>query len=284
MRPHPRVGAFAALGLSALTLSLSLPAHAVSVLVWDNDRGRTLCDPNVPTCGSEIGSEQGVVQSLIVNGITPVVTTDLPSDLTNFDGIFVCLGWRTTADMAGQITTAQDLQLHNFLTTGRPVYVEGNDFARDHMSSLLLTDFGARFNNDGNPSSVGTVDSLIGFANSYAQGMLFDFPFRSPQDNFPDDVLPCLSPCRPGVLLFDDQNGPGKGVSYPSESGAPAGHRGGRGATSFLTVTLASFIDGPPPSTRREFMRRTIGYFGLGATSVDPLNGTTWGTIKGLYR
>ena len=277
-------------GCASMSLFV-VPARATSapsVLVWDNDTGETFCDPDAhgEVC-VEVGTELGLVRAITNNGGVASVVTQLPSDLSPYAAVYVTLGWSTPASPAGQISAAEQVELADYITSGHPVFLQGNDFAHDYNHTPLLDLFGAVFNGSGSDST-GNVSQLIGRSGTIAQGMVFSYPFGTVADTGVDDVLPGGN--TPGDIVFDDQNGPGKAMSSPSEGGSPRGKsRGGggptpqsvaRGRTVLFTTVYGAMPDGVPPATKDVLMGRVLVNFGLLATPARP---TTWGGIKGLF-
>jgi hypothetical protein len=281
---------FLACVLSVLACAFhTIPLNAAAaprVLLWDNDKGRTACDPDINTGCVLIGTEVGLIRALQANGITPEVVTQLPPSLTGYAAVYITLGWRMGTDQEGQITSAQQTELDRYIHSGGAVFLQGNDFARDSApGSALMNDFGVVFNNDGNPDSIGTVKTLYGISRTFTEGMVFPYEYRQLPDNYPDDVLP--GGPDPGDIIFNDQGGPGKGASSPSESGLAPGEF--RGATVLFTIGFGYMKDGPLPSTKTYLMHQILGYFGLVPTAVDDPRGrrstqSTWGRIKALLR
>ena len=282
------------LAMMAGCASMSLfvfPARAMSppsVLVWDNDNGETFCDADVhgDVC-AEVGTEVALVRAITNNGGVASVVTQLPADLTPYSAVYVTLGWSTPTSPAGQISETEQVELADYINSGHPVFLQGNDFAHDYNRTQLLDLFGAVFNGSGSDSS-GNVSQLIGRSGTIAQGMVFSYPFGTVADTGVDDVLPGGN--WPGDILFDDQNGPGKAMSSPSEGGSPRGKsRGGggptpqsvvRGRTVLFTTVYGAMPDGVPPATKDLLMGRVFVDFGLLATPARP---TTWGGVKALF-
>ncbi len=285
------LSALAVVSLAVAPASAAPRAHTATllprILIWDNDNGVTLCDPDIAaTACVPVGTEVGLVRAVIDNGGDPWLVTQLPSDLSTYDAVYITLGWATASGPAGQISTADQQTLVNYIEDGHPVFLEGNDFAHDYQGTTLLSLFGAVYNGDG--STEGNVSQLIGRPGTFAQGMTFGYPFGSAADFSVDDVLPGGS--NPGVILFDDQNGPGKAMSSPSEGGAPRGKGRGdggpatqsvtRGRTVLFTTSFGAMPDGLPPSTKDLLMGRVLVNFGLLVTPAPP---ATWGSIKALF-
>jgi len=70
-------------------LLLPMLGFAQNVFVWDYDNNYTCT--NLDT-DEEWGIQQGVVEALQANGISPVVQTILPANLSNYDIVFVICG------------------------------------------------------------------------------------------------------------------------------------------------------------------------------------------------
>lgn len=278
-------GATAAVAAPRLAPASSGPA----ILVWDNDNGVTLCDPDLSvTACVEVGTEVALVRSIIDNGGVPVVVPELPTDLTPYDAVYITLGWATPNCSAGHVTSDEQARLIAYNAAGHAVFLEGNDVAETYQNTPFLEMFGAIFNYTGTIGG-GNVSQLIGRSGSFAQGMVFSYPFGSAADSGVDDVLP--GGPHPGQVLFDDQAGPGKAMSSPSEGGAPrrrprAGGDprpatvAGPGPTVLFTASFSAMPDGLPPSTKDLLMGRVLLHFGLAATAEQP---STWGAIKALF-
>ena len=63
---------------------------AQNVFIWDRDDGNTIMNPEDPW--TYVGLEYAIVKALMENGITSVINTVLPDDLSNYDIIFAILG------------------------------------------------------------------------------------------------------------------------------------------------------------------------------------------------
>lgn len=75
---------------AALVLLFALPLCASNVFVWNYD------DEDVFYCdeyGDEVDCAYWIEQTLLYNGHTCSVDTELPSDLSPYDVVFVETGW-----------------------------------------------------------------------------------------------------------------------------------------------------------------------------------------------
>jgi hypothetical protein len=77
-----------------LLLAFSLPALAPGqeILVWDHDKGsyNMFYDPETSLY---VGCEFGIQRALENNGYDYTTTPWLPGDLSQYDVIFIVLGW-----------------------------------------------------------------------------------------------------------------------------------------------------------------------------------------------
>ncbi len=63
---------------------------AQSVFIWDRDDGNTIMNPEDPW--TYVGLEYAIMNALTENGITAVIDTVLPDDISNYDILFAILG------------------------------------------------------------------------------------------------------------------------------------------------------------------------------------------------
>jgi hypothetical protein len=81
---------FRILVAAAMVTLLAAPALPQQILLWDRDNGKTFQDPET---GSYVGCEYGIQQALAANGYTCATLTNLPADISQYDIIYVVLGW-----------------------------------------------------------------------------------------------------------------------------------------------------------------------------------------------
>ena len=63
---------------------------AQSVFIWDRDNESTIINPDDPWV--YVGLEYAILNALAENGITPVIDTVLPDDISGYDILFAILG------------------------------------------------------------------------------------------------------------------------------------------------------------------------------------------------
>lgn len=91
--------------------------------------------------------------------------------------------------------------LVNFINSGKGVYWEGTNIASDHNSTELWNLFGASYTGTG--PDTGDVMSLTGNANTFADGMEFNY---SPYGEYPNARVNRIS-ATDGIALLDSDNG-----------------------------------------------------------------------------
>ena len=77
------------IGAIILSFNLLAEAQTPNVLIWDHDNDSHYTDPDD---GQLRGSEYGLQQALSANNVTYTTLSFLPSDLSNYDIVFVALG------------------------------------------------------------------------------------------------------------------------------------------------------------------------------------------------
>lgn len=81
---------YAFIGLLTLLIMLfANSVHGLEVLIWDNDLGATIDDPEG---AGTVGCEYAIQQALTANGISYTTLTDMPLDLSPYDLVFITLG------------------------------------------------------------------------------------------------------------------------------------------------------------------------------------------------
>jgi hypothetical protein len=260
-----------------LTSSVAFAGANPSILIWDNDQDKTFLHPDSAGTPPLIGCEELIAESLVDAGYTDLsVTTDLPLDLSGYGVIFICLGWRDSQfDSAGMITSDEQNRLAVFLANTGPIYIEGNDFARDYSGTAFLDLFGAEYIADGTPGDLLHVTGIVG---TFTEGLEYEYPHLMGPGSYPDEILPGGpdpgfrifegSPCR-GIARLD----PGKATKIEDR-------------TVFLSFVFGAIRNDTlrQDSTRVELMARIMEFFGFGPTAAEPPAGSTWGAIKELMR
>ena len=71
-------------------MALVLPCQSQNILVWDNDNAATIA---IPESSIEVSCSYGIEKALNENGYTYFTSETLPDDLSQFDIIFIILGF-----------------------------------------------------------------------------------------------------------------------------------------------------------------------------------------------
>lgn len=190
--------------------------------------------------------------------------------LTDYDAIFLDLGYRTTLASAGMITQTERNELSAYVdssggsTTGGPLMVDGNDFGYMYDTTKLFSKyFGAEFKGDGAPYTTGNIDTLIG--HEFAKDQILPYCYKELPDNYPDSIRP-IAP--DGKLILEGGNF-SKWMAGYSVGSSMAWFEHGR--TQFSTIynsfTPSAITGTIHPHTYSEYYRRCLGHLGL---SVQP--------------
>jgi hypothetical protein len=261
-----------------LTSAISTAGVDPNILVWDNDRDKEFPHPDSIGSPPLIGCEVLVEESLFRAGYENItVSTDLPLELSSYDAIFICLGWRNSEyDSAGVITLDEQNRLASYLSSTGPIYIEGNDFARDYDTTGFFQLFGADYIADG--AQTANLTYVTGVPGTFTEDLEYGYLYTLGPDSYPDEILPGGS--DPGFKIFEGS--PCRGIARldPGKTNRIADR------TVFLSFVFGALRDAPAPdvSTKIELMSRIMQFFGFSPTSVEPPAGSTWSKIKKLLR
>lgn len=187
-----------------------------------------------------------ILNSLLANNIFAEYLTSFPSDISGYYTMFVCLGTGTKKYV---LSSAQGQSLANVLNVGGKIYMEGGDTwyydPKTAVHNLLMINGVVDGSND--------LNTEVGQSGTLAEGMTFAFQ----GDN---EFIDHITPVSPAQTIFKN-NSPlyNTAISYSGVVYKSIG-------SSFEFGGLA---DGNFPSTKNEYMRRIISFFGL---SASPLN------------
>jgi hypothetical protein len=266
------------LALVWMAVSICCAGANPSILIWDNDRDRVFPHPDSIVSPPIVGCEELIEESLARSGYTDItVSTDLPVDLSSYGVIFVCLGWRDSEhDTAGTITLDEQSRLAMFLASTGPIYIEGNDFARDYDTTGFLQLFGAEYLSDGEQTA--NLTHVTGIAGTFTENLEYEYLYTLGPDSYPDEIWP--GGPEPGFRIFEGS--PCRGIARldPGKANKVADR------TVLLSFVFGALRDAPARgvSTKVELMSRIMEFFGFGPTSAEPPSGSSWGTIKELMK
>ncbi len=146
MRMNSRIGILFVMGF----LMGSMPAicTAADILIWDDDLDNTLPIPGTPY---HYGYEDGIEEALTNLGYDYDTVSVLPTDLSDYNVIFITLGvWCTGCGSTppSAVGTADQARLVEFLDDGNAIYIEGVDVGSDHVGTEFFNHFGTEFVHD----------------------------------------------------------------------------------------------------------------------------------------
>ncbi len=243
-----------------LILLLSLLASttpALEVLVADYDGGYTFDDPDG---GGQIGSEEPLLDALADLGHAVESVDVLPTDLDDYDVVFVLLGTFPNSQPLGY----DELQALEDFASWKGLYLEGGDVGFDYHSTALWSLLGADYLHDGNRYTDGNVEAVDGVPGTLSAGLTFDCPGY--QTNYTDNYLDELTNDGGTVVLT------GRPMGNISNARAVARSAGGRSVVS--SVLFASLADGD--STKVDYLEALLGFLAE-TMSVEE---RSWGAIK----
>ncbi|MEO0190816.1 MAG: hypothetical protein ABIL18_07535, partial [candidate division WOR-3 bacterium] len=120
--------------------------------------------------------------------------------LSPYKQVIVSLGFRLNDTPAGIISTEDQYELENYISSGKPVLLMGNDFGYMYSGTSLFNKFHATFVSDGYPYTTGNIDTLYGQSGTFAQNETLAYQYKKEADNYVD----IISPTAGGKLLLAD--------------------------------------------------------------------------------
>ena len=187
--------------------------------------------------------------------------------LTDYDAIFLDLGYRTTLSSAGTITQTERNELSAYVDTssvhtGGPLMVDGNDFGYMYDTTQLFSKyFGVEFKGDGAPYTTGNIDTLYGDEDAFAKGQKLPYCYQELSDNYPDSIRP-VAPN--GKLILEGGDFSEWMAGYSVGSSMAWFDQGRTQYSTIYNSFIPSAITGTiHPHTYAEFYRRCLGHMGL---------------------
>jgi hypothetical protein len=181
-----------------------------------------------------------VHSALTDNGIYAEYKNSMPGDLSNYSTLFVCLG---TSDKKHVLSTNEGQKLANFLNAGGRLYMEGGDTWFADPKTAVHPKFKTNGVMDGN----GDLSTLTGQNGQFAEELSFSYT----GDN---EFIDHISPNNPAFCLFKNM--------MPIYISAVA-YDEGTYKTIASSFEFGGLTDGAFPSTKTEYMRRIIEFFGI---------------------
>lgn len=189
-------------------------------------------------------SGPSILSALNANSVYAEYKTTMPGSLSGYQTLFVCLGVGTKKHV---LSTADGQKLANFLNAGGKLYMEGGDTWYYDPKTAVHPMFKANGVMDGGSD----LSTETGQTGQFAEGLSYTYTGDK-------DFIDHISPLSPAFSLFKNML-----PIYISAVGYDAG--------TYRTIASAfefgGLANGDAPSTRNEYMRRIIDFFGILSTS-----------------
>ncbi len=185
-------------------------------------------------------SGPSIKSSLIANNVFTEYKTVMPADVSGYSTLFVCLGVGTNKHV---LSTNEGQKLAAFVEAGGRLYMEGGDtWFLDPKTAVH-----PKFKTNGVMDGGSDLSIETGQAGQFAEGLSFTY-------NGDKDFIDHISPLTPAFTLFKN-NAP----LYITAVAYDAG--------TYRTIASAfefgGLVNGETPSTRDEYMKRIIEFFGI---------------------
>ncbi len=185
-------------------------------------------------------SGPSVQSALISNSVFAEYKTAMPADLSNYSTLFVCLGVSTNKHV---LTTNEGQKLAAFVDAGGRLYMEGGDTWYYDPKTAVHPKFKANGVMDGGND----LSSETGQGGQFAEGLTFTY-------NGDNEFIDHVSANSPAFNLFKNMT-----PLYISAVAYDAGNY----RTIASAFEFGGLANGDAPSTRNEYMRRIIEFFGI---------------------
>lgn len=187
------------------------------------------------------------VQTFDELGLFADYKTTIPSNLSDYSMVFVCLGIYFTNHV---LTENEAQMLKNFLEDGGNVYMEGRlTWYNDPQTSLQ-----PMFNISPKFTNFYRIDTVYNIPGTFSNGMQFAYEMTQPYNNH---LLHAVEPATEIFKLLPD--------SLPAMVAYEApGYK-----TIGTNIEFGGLVNGTNPSTRRELLLRMLQFFGQNLTSVN---------------
>ena len=187
-----------------------------------------------------------ILESLQANNVYAEYLLSMPSDLSGYKALFVCLGTGTKKHV---VTSAEGQLLADFVTAGGKLYMEGADVWYYDPKTAVHPLFMINGIMDG----ANDLNKEIGQVSSFTEGLTLNY---SGDNEFIDHIAPT------GTAF----------TIYKNESPyfiTAVAYDGGTYKTIGSAFEFGGLVNGELPATRDEYMLRIIQFFGILAS---PLN------------
>ena len=138
-------------------------------------------------------------------------------------------------------------KLTAYLNAGGALYIEGNDFARDHADTDFFKLLGCGYVDEGGNWFRGKIFDLEGQDGTLARGC---------NPTYLDEIEPNESPdiieAKDGELIFASQDGKGRAVAYNNQT---EGYR-----VIVSSFVFGAIVDEKKPNNKKEIMKRYMKF------------------------
>jgi PKD repeat protein len=185
-------------------------------------------------------SGPSIQSALISNSVFAEYKTTFPADLDGYTTLFVCLG---VSNKKHVLTTNEGQMLAVFVDGGGRLYMEGGDTWFYDPKTAVHPKFKANGVMDGGND----LSSENGQAGQFSEGLTFSY-------NGDNEFIDHISATTPAFNLFKN--------AAPLYISAVA-YDAGTYRTIASAFEFGGLVNGDAPSTRNEYMRRIIDFFGI---------------------
>jgi PKD repeat protein len=185
-------------------------------------------------------SGPAIQTSLVANNVFAEYKTTMPTDISGYSTLFVCLGVGTKKHV---LTTVEGQKLAAFIDAGGNLYMEGGDTWYYDPKTAVHPKFNANGVMDGSSD----LSTEIGQTGQFMDGISFTY-------NGDKDFIDHIAPIAPAFMLFKNET--------PLYISAVA-YDAGTYRTIASAFEFSGLQNGMAPSTRDEYMRRIIEFFGI---------------------
>lgn len=145
------------------------------------------------------------------------------------------------------ISSVELSRLSSFLKSGKAIYIEGNDFARDHKDTEFFKLLGCEYIDDGGNWYRGRIYSIQGQTKTIADKIEMEY-----LDIIEPNESPDIIGATEGRLILSSSEGKGRAVAYFNKE------NGSKVIVS--SVVFGALIDGQRSNTKKELMKRYLKF------------------------
>jgi PKD repeat protein len=186
-------------------------------------------------------SASHMMSALANNDLTAEYSITVPSDLSLYNSIFLCLGIYSDNHV---LTSAEGQTFANYLNNGGNLYMEGGDTWYYDTQTAVHSMFSITATGDGS----GDLSTVVGLAGTFAEGMSFTY---SGDNNWIDHI----EPAGAAVKILRNQS-PVYGTAIANNAG------------TYKTIASSHEFGGlqDGASTKEELMAAYLNFFGFTST------------------